>query len=176
MAIMLKRCFDNYRMKDNAALIGIFNKNQYVVYEGCKFMTESIVNANKEKMLLERMAKLGVREADIREDFIRGSGRGGQKINKTSSCVQLLHLPTGIQVKCQQTRSRALNRFLARRELCEKIAERIYGEQSARQQAAEKIRRQKRRRSRRQRVIMLEAKHLHTLKKQMRRQIGTDYE
>ena len=109
-----------------------------MVYEGCKFMTESIVNANKEKMLLERMVKLGIRDSDLREAFIRGSGRGGQKINKTSSCVQLLHLPTGIQVKCQQTRSRALNRFLARRELCEKIADRVYGEQSARQQEIEK--------------------------------------
>jgi len=131
-------------------------------------MTESTVSANKEKMLLERMAKLGIREADLREDFIRGSGKGGQKINKTSSCVQLLHPATGIQVKCQQTRSRALNRFLARRELCEKIAERLYGEQSARRQEIEKIRRQKRRRSRRQRQRILETKHLHSLKKQMR--------
>jgi len=135
-------------------------------------MTESTVNASKAKMLLERMAALGIREGDLREIFIRGSGRGGQKINKTSSCVQLLHMPTGIQVKCQQTRSRELNRFLARRELCEKIAERIHGEQSARQQAIEKIRRQKRRRSRRQRAAMLEAKYLHSLKKQSRRPPG----
>jgi len=120
-------------------------------------------------MLLERMARLGIREADLREDFIRGSGRGGQKINKTSSCVNLVHVPSGIRIKCQQTRLRSLNRFLARRELCEKIAERIYGEQSARRQAAEKIRRQKRRRSRRQRAAMLEAKHRHSLKKQQRR-------
>jgi len=130
----------------------------------------------KEKALLERMARLSIRESDIREDFIRGSGRGGQKINKTSSCVNLLHAPTGIQVKCQQTRQRALNRFLARRELCEKIAEKIYGEKTARRQAAEKIRRQKRRRSRRARVAMLDAKHRHALKKQMRRSVGKDNE
>lgn len=140
----------------------------------CLYMTGSTVNPNKEKVLSERMNKLGIREGDLREIFIRGSGRGGQKINKTSSCVQLLHLPTGFQIKCQQTRSRALNRFLARRELCEKIAERIYGEQSARRQAAEKIRRQKRRRSRRQRAAMLEAKYLHSLKKQSRRPVGTN--
>jgi len=137
-------------------------------------MTESGVNAAKERMLLERMARLGIREADIREEFIRGSGHGGQKINKTSSCVQLLHGPTGLQVKCQQTRQRALNRFLARRELCEKIADRVLGEQSARRQEFEKIRRQKRRRSRRQRAAMLEAKHFHSLKKQSRRQGNMD--
>ncbi|MFC1453716.1 peptide chain release factor family protein [Verrucomicrobiota bacterium] len=130
----------------------------------------------KEKALLKRMAGLGIRESDIREDFIRGSGSGGQKINKTSSCVNLLHAPTGIQVKCQQTRQRVLNRFLARRELCEKIAEKTYGEKTARRQADEKIRRQKRRRSRRQRAKVLEAKHLHSLKKQSRRTVGTDYE
>jgi protein subunit release factor B len=139
-------------------------------------MTDAMVNINKERLLQDRMLKLGIRESDLRETFIRGSGKGGQKINKTSSCVQLLHLPTGLRIKCQQTRARAMNRFLARRELCEKIAERIYGEQSARQQEIEKIRRQKRRRSRRQRAAMLEAKHLHTLKKQMRRPVGTDYE
>jgi len=137
-------------------------------------MAESMVSAEKEKILRERMAALGIREADLRETFIRGSGKGGQKINKTSSCVHLLHIPTGLQAKCQQTRLRALNRFIARRELCEKIAARIHGEQSARRQEIEKIRRQKRRRSRRQRERMLEAKYTHSLKKQMRKSV--DYE
>ncbi|MDO9541472.1 MAG: peptide chain release factor-like protein [Kiritimatiellia bacterium] len=135
-------------------------------------MTESIVNPAKEKALQECMARLGIRDGDLREIFIRGSGRGGQKINKTSSCVQLLHHPTGIQVKCQQTRSRALNRFLARRALYEKIAERIDGAQSARRQATEKIRRQKRRCSRRQRQKILEGKHFQALKKQSRGSVG----
>ena len=133
-----------------------------------------MVSPDKEKALLERMIKLGIRETDLREDFIRGSGHGGQKLNKTSSCVNLFHTPTGFHVKCQQTRQRALNRFLARRELCEKIEEKIYGEQSARRQAAEKIRRQKRRRSRRQRAAILEAKHLHSLKKQSRQQVDCE--
>ncbi|MDD5484241.1 MAG: peptide chain release factor-like protein [Kiritimatiellae bacterium] len=134
-------------------------------------MVDSSVNTKKEKALAGRMDKLGVRAVDLRETFVRGAGRGGQKINKTSSCVQLLHLPTGLMVKCQQTRSRELNRFLARRELCEKIEEKVLGAQSARRQAAEKIRRQKRRRSRRQRALMLEAKHLRSLKKQARRSV-----
>ena len=92
-----------------------------------------------------RMEKLEILEQDLAEHFIRGSGSGGQKINKTSSCVQLIHTPSGIEVRCQRTRSQADNRYWARRELCEKIEEKILGEKSARQQAAEKIRRQKRR-------------------------------
>lgn len=133
-----------------------------------------MVNPGKEKALRARLARLGIRASELRETFIRGAGKGGQKINKTSSCVQLLHAPSGIQIKCQQTRSRELNRFLARRELCERIEEKIYGEQSARQQAIEKIRRQKRRRSRRQRAAMLAAKHLRSLKKQARRPVDID--
>jgi protein subunit release factor B len=135
-----------------------------------------MVGPDKEKALLQRMARLGIREGDLREDFIRGSGHGGQKINKTSSCVNLVHAPSGIRIKCQATRQRALNRFLARRELCERVEEKILGAQSARRQEFEKIRRQKRRRGRRQRAAMLEAKYQHSLKKQSRRTVGTDYE
>src|SRR3972149_635601 len=78
-------------------------------------MALNIVSPGKEKSLLERMQALGVREQDIEEQFVRSSGAGGQKVNKTSSCVVLYHRPTGIRVKCQQERSQALNRFLARR-------------------------------------------------------------
>lgn len=139
-------------------------------------MTDTMLDAAKEHRLAEKMLRLGIREGDLREIFIRGSGSGGQKINKTSSCVQLLHAPSGTLVKCQATRSRALNRFLARRELCERIEEKVLGAQSARRQEFEKIRRQKRRRSRRARAAMLEAKYRHSLKKQARRTVGTDYE
>ncbi|MEZ4754269.1 MAG: peptide chain release factor-like protein [Bdellovibrionota bacterium] len=104
------------------------------------------------------MKLLEIREEEITEKFIKGSGKGGQKINTTSSCVQLKHLPTGIEVKCQQDRSRAMNRFLARRELCDKIEEKILGEKSKAKQQAEKIRRQKRRRSRRAKAKMLDDK------------------
>jgi len=67
------------------------------------------------------MKQLGIDEDDLIEKFILGSGKGGQKVNKTSSCVYLKHLPTGIEVKCQQGRSRELNRYVARYELCEKF-------------------------------------------------------
>lgn len=113
------------------------------------------VTAQKQKQLEEQMVLLGIREEDLEEKFIKGSGAGGQKLNKTSSCVYLLHAPTGIEVKCQKERSQALNRFFARRELCEKLAEKIGGEKSRRRQETEKIRRQKRRRSRRAKERML---------------------
>ena len=75
------------------------------------------VRPEKETQLLERMAALGIREADLVERFVRGTGKGGQKVNKTSSCVYVLHRPSGIEIKCQRERSQSLNRFLARREL-----------------------------------------------------------
>jgi protein subunit release factor B len=118
------------------------------------------------------MTTLGIRETDIVEKFIKGAGKGGQKINKTSSCVYLHHKPTRIEIKCQRERSQALNRFLARRELCDRLEERVRGEQSRRRQEIEKIRRRKRRRSRRQKEKMLEAKHLTSLKKADRRRVG----
>lgn len=121
------------------------------------------------------MARLGLRDEQLVEKFILGSGSGGQKINKTSSCVYLLHEPSGIEVKCQQGRSRELNRYLARRELCDRLEERIRGVKSARQQENEKIRRQKRRRSRRQRERMLSDKRMHSAKKQSRRSPGAEF-
>ena len=132
------------------------------------------VSLQKEEALKKRMLALNIREEDIRENFIRGSGRGGQKINKTSSCVQLLHIPTGIEVRCQQERSQALNRFLAWRELCDRIAEKVFQEKSDRQKEQEKIRRQKRRRSRRQKDKMLQDKHHHAEKKQHRRVVKNE--
>src|SRR5258705_13800210 len=105
------------------------------------------VSPDKEKKLLDRMQALGVREQDIEEQFVRSSGAGGQKVNKTSSCVVLHHRPTGIRVKCQQERSQALNRFLARRILLDKIEARVKGAESAAEREIERIRRQKRKRS-----------------------------
>ncbi len=111
---------------------------------------------------------------DVRIDVFRASGAGGQKVNKTSSCVCLTHRPTGLQVKCQSSRSLTLNRYHARVELCERLAERIAGEKSLRQQEAEKIRRQKRRRSRRAKAKMLADKHAQSEKKALRRRPGAD--
>lgn len=120
----------------------------------------------KEEDLAKKMAKLGIREEDLTEKFILGSGSGGQKINKTSSCVYLKHIPSGIEIKCQRDRSRQLNRFFARRELCERIEEKLLQEKSAKRKAIEKIRRQKRRRSKRaQEKILAGKKHRSEIKK-----------
>lgn len=127
---------------------------------------------DKRDALKQRMEKLGILEDDLTERFIRGSGHGGQKINKTSSCVYIQHVPTGIEIKCQAQRSREMNRFLARRELCERIEEIELGKKSARRQRDEKIRRQKRRRSRRQRQRDVTLKRQHGQKKTLRRSPG----
>lgn len=134
-------------------------------------MTSVPISQEKGDALLLRMEQLGIRESDLVETFIRGSGSGGQKVNKTSSCVQLLHKPTGIEIKCQRERSQAMNRFFARRELCDRIEERIKGVKAAKEQEREKIRRQKRRRSRRQKARMLDEKKKHGDKKSQRRRI-----
>ena len=127
------------------------------------------VTPAKQESLVQKMEKYGVKESDIQENFIRGSGRGGQKINKTSSCVQLLHRPTGTEVRCQQSRSQALNRFLARRLLVDKIANQIEGNKSEEQKRIAKIRRKKRRRSKRAKEKMLENKKKQGEKKQLRK-------
>src|SRR6185436_281695 len=109
------------------------------------------ISTSKENQLAERMRRLGIREEDIEESFVRSSGAGGQNVNKASTCVMLVYQPTGLTVKCQVARSQGLNRFLARRLLLDKIEKERWGIQSSEQQKIEKIRRQKRRRSRRSR-------------------------
>jgi peptide chain release factor len=129
------------------------------------------ISPEKETALQERMDRLGVSENDFRETFIRSSGPGGQKVNKTSSCVQLLHVPTGLAVKCQQERSQALNRFLARRLLLDRIERIQTGVVSAEKQRIEKLKRQKRRRSRRAQEKILEQKHIQSEKKSLRAKV-----
>ena len=133
-----------------------------------------MISQDKRNALKKRMAKLGIIEDELIERFIKGSGHGGQKINKTSSCVYLHHRPSGIEIKCQAQRSREMNRFLARRELCDRIDEINRGRLSERRQRIEKIRRQKRRRSRRQRQRDVGLKRQHGQKKTLRRRPGTD--
>jgi peptide chain release factor len=127
------------------------------------------VSFEKAEQLARRMADLGVREADLDESFVRSGGHGGQNVNKTSTCVMLLHRPTGLQVKCQTTRQQGLNRFIARRLLLDKIEQRKTGRVAAEQARVEKIRRQKRRRSRRAKNRMLADKAHHSEKKAARR-------
>lgn len=139
-------------------------------------MSESAVSQKKWRELKARMAKLGIREQDLTEKFILGSGKGGQKLHKTSSCVYLHLLPSGIEVKCQRSRHREANRLFARRILCDRLEEKILGEQSLRRQKAEKIRRQKRRRSRRQKARMLEQKRQQSERKKLRQTVNPDEE
>ncbi|MBR6735112.1 MAG: peptide chain release factor-like protein [Kiritimatiellae bacterium] len=120
------------------------------------------------------MAEALLKEDDLEETFILGGGPGGQKTNKTSSVVRLLHRPSGIQVRCGENRSREINRWLARRALAERILAREQGRKSAEQQERERKRRQKRRRSRRQKQRMLDAKHAQSAKKEQRRRVEYD--
>ena len=117
------------------------------------------------------MEEASVYEDDLEESFILGGGPGGQKTNKTSNVVRLMHEPSGMMVRCGETRSRETNRWIARRTLAEMILERERGRKSAARQAAEKIRRQKRRRSRRQKQRILDEKHARSEVKALRRRV-----
>jgi len=132
------------------------------------------VSLEKAEQLARRMAALGVNEADIEESFVRSGGHGGQNVNKTSTCVMLVHRPTGLQVKCQETRQQGLNRFIARRILLDKIEEKQKGFVATQRAEVEKIRRQKRRRSRRAKNKMLADKAHQSGKKENRRSIPAE--
>jgi peptide chain release factor len=132
------------------------------------------VSSEKEKALLKRMNNLGLMESDFQESFIRSSGPGGQKVNKSSSCVFLLHIPTGLSVKCQKERSQSLNRFLAKRLLLDKIEKKQKGFIAEEKERLEKIRRQKRKRSKRAKEKILAVKHQQSEKKILRGKVGIE--
>ena len=127
------------------------------------------ISQQKEQELMARLQRLGIKKSQVVEKFIRSSGPGGQKVNKTSSCVYLKHLPTGLEVKMSRERSQALNRFLAWRTLCEKIEEKRFRVKSEKRKKIEKIRRQKRKRSKRAKEKMLRQKKHHGAKKKLRK-------
>lgn len=126
------------------------------------------VTNTKEQALKAMMDELNIRDADIEESFVRSGGHGGQHVNKTSTCVYLKHIPTGIEVKCQKERSQALNRYHARVLLARKIEEVIKGRQSEEMQRIEKLRRQKRKRSKRTKEKILADKAAQGEKKRLR--------
>ena len=126
------------------------------------------MSPEKAAALAERLRRLGVRDDDLDEQFVRSGGKGGQNVNKVSTCVVLAHRPSGTMIKCQVARTQGMNRYLARKLLVEKLEAAILGAASAREQEAERIRRQKRRRSRRSKARMLADKHAHGAKKALR--------
>ncbi len=129
------------------------------------------VSPQKESALQEKMTSLGIRKEDIEESFVRSRGKGGQKVNKTSTCVYLKHIPTGLEVKCSKERSQSLNRYHARVILAGRIERLIKGRESEEIKKIEKIRRQKRKRSKRAKEKMLEEKKLVSAKKTLRKPV-----
>lgn len=126
------------------------------------------VSEAKARALAERMERLGIREQDLEETFVRARGKGGQHVNKASTAVLLVHRPSGIQVRCEEERSQALNRYRARKLLCDKLERKLLGQQSEEMQWIARIRRQKRRRSRRAKEKMLAEKHARAEIKRLR--------
>ncbi len=144
-------------------------KNRRCLFKSFMKIPVFPVSEVKQQELKELMAHLGIQEQDLFEEFLRGGGPGGQKINKTSVAVQLTHVPSGVVVRCQEGRSQIMNRYYALKRLVEKIEAQVLGERSARQQAIEKIRRQKRKRSRRAQEKVLQGKRATSVKKGLRK-------
>ena len=132
------------------------------------------VSSDKWTALEARLLKLGIREQDLDERFVRAGGPGGQNVNKVSTCVVLTHRPSGLSVRCQEERSQGLNRFLARKRLADKMEETLLGAASRRRQEIAKIRRQKRKRSTRAKEKMLETKHHRAGLKASRKAVGKE--
>lgn len=137
-------------------------------------MPDNKLSKSKNEKLLLQMEALNIQEKDILEKFIKGSGKGGQKVNKTSSTVYIKHIPTGIELKCSQTRSQTLNRYYARKELCRALEYKHNKAASKKQKEIEKIRRQKKKRSKRAKEKILENKNKRSKLKNSRKSVKED--
>ncbi|MFN0065177.1 MAG: peptide chain release factor family protein [Chlamydiales bacterium] len=135
-----------------------------------------MISVEKLNALSVRLKRLLIRDEDLTVKFILGSGKGGQKINKTASTVYIKHEPTGIEVKCGKSRSRELNRYYAFQLLCEKLEKKLLGEKTKREQEAAKIKRQKKRRSQKAQQKVLEGKKQLSEKKQFRKHPSCNHE
>ncbi len=129
---------------------------------------------HQEAELAARMERLGIHEADLEERFIAGSGPGGQKINKTSSCVALTHRPSGIEIQCQESRSQSTNRHLARERLCDRIEADRLAKKAEKARVRARKRYQKRRRSKGEKEAMLRQKRQRSEKKRFRGPVRRD--
>jgi protein subunit release factor B len=155
-----------HRQENLAEKFSLLVKAEPIEYN--QLMHRSVIGRGASTGYGDRLRELGLRKEDLVEKFIRSAGKGGQNVNKTSTCVYLKHLPTGIEVKCQQERSQALNRVAALRLLVEKIAAIAHREREARKQEREKARRRKRPRPARLKESILESKKRTSEKKKLR--------
>ena len=137
-------------------------------------MSDGVNPMEQDDPLARRMAALGVKEADLDESFVRSGGHGGQNVNKVSTCVMLVHRPSGILVKCQESRQQGQNRVLARRMLLDKIEAQRREKAAAERAQIEKVRRQKRKRSQGAKNRMLADKSRRAEKKKFRRSRGEE--
>lgn len=118
--------------------------------------------------ILQRLTEMNIRLDEVEERFVRGTGPGGQKINKTSSTVWLRHRPTGIEVRCQAGRSQTANRELAWRELCDRLVARQLAAKAEQRDEYEVQRRRARQKSHTQKAKMVDAKKRHARTKATR--------
>ena len=137
-------------------------------------MNDGLNPVEQDDPLTQRMAALGIKESDLEESFVRSGGHGGQNVNKVSTCVMLRHRPSGVQVKCQESRQQGLNRIAARRMLLDKIEAQRREKAAAERAQIEKLRRQKRKRSQGAKNRMLADKSRRAEKKKFRRSRGED--